>query len=78
MISNTYFSPSDADPECRAAALDVLTLLTKYVEKPQLVKRKVKVMGELDIALDDASIVVRERAQRCKLAWFKQVGLVEV
>lgn len=75
---NTYYSPSDANVQCRAAAIDVLTLLTQYVDKAQLIKRKVRVMGELDIALDDPSNLVRERAQKCKLAWFKQVGLVDI
>jgi DNA repair/transcription protein MET18/MMS19 len=74
---NTYYSPSDATVECRAAAIDVLTLLTKYVPKPELIKRKAKVMAELDIAVDDGSVLVRDRAHRCKWAWFDRVGLVE-
>jgi len=70
---NTYFSPSDSNVQCRAAAIDVLSLLTKHVEANELQKRKSKVIIELDIAVDDMSMVVRDRAQRCKLAWFTLV-----
>ena len=70
---NTYFSPSDSNASARAAAVDVLALLTKHVEVNELLKRKTKVMVELDIAVDDVSMVVRDRAQRCKLSWFNLV-----
>jgi len=70
---NTYFSPSDSNVECRAAAIDVLALLTKHIEINELQKRKSKVINELDIAVDDMSMTVRDRAQRCKLAWFTLV-----
>ncbi|KAH8591990.1 RNAPII transcription regulator C-terminal-domain-containing protein [Bisporella sp. PMI_857] len=70
---NTYFSPSDSNAACRAAAVDILALLTKHVDINALLKRKSKVMVELDGAVDDVSNVVRERAQRCKLAWFNLI-----
>jgi len=70
---NTYFSPSDSNVQCRAAAIDVLSLLTKHIEVNELQKRKSKVINELDIAVDDMSMTVRDRAQRCKLAWFTLV-----
>lgn len=67
---NTYYSPSDANVECRAAAIDVLALLVEHVGKTQVLKRKARVLSELDVAVDDCSVVVRERAVRCRLAWF--------
>ncbi|KAG9244196.1 Dos2-interacting transcription regulator of RNA-Pol-II-domain-containing protein [Calycina marina] len=67
---NTYFSPSDSNVQCRSAAIDVLALLTKHIEGNELMRRKSKVIIELNIAVDDMSTVVRDGAQRCKLAWF--------
>ena len=67
---NTYYSPSDANVEARSAALEVLGLLTKYVDSAELVKRKAKVEKELEVAVDDISSVVRRKAMACKLKWF--------
>lgn len=67
---NTYYSPSDASAACRVAAVDVLALLPRYVDNADLIKRKTKIMAELDIALNDVSMDVRLRAQKCKMAYF--------
>jgi DNA repair/transcription protein MET18/MMS19 len=67
---NTYYSPSDASAACRVAAIDVLARLPRYVDNADLIKRKTKIMAELDIALNDVSMDVRIRAQKCKMAYF--------
>ena len=71
---NTYYSPSDASAACRVAAVDVLALLPKYVDNADLLKRKTKIMAELDTALNDVSMEVRLRAQKCKMAYFNLEG----
>ena len=73
---NTPDSPSDASVEGRCLALDVLAALTKYVNQTLLVKRKHNVLSELDIAVDDCSREVRDKAVHCRMAWF-QLGLPE-
>jgi len=70
---NTLDSPSDSSVRCRAAALDVLALLVQHVSPAMLVRRKFKLMSELDVALDDCSSTVRSRADKCKMAWFNLV-----
>lgn len=67
---NTDKSPSNASVNCRATALDVLALLVMHVEKRDLLKRKAKIMVELDIASNDRSRIVRQSAERCKMRWF--------
>jgi DNA repair/transcription protein MET18/MMS19 len=67
---NTYFSPSDANAACRVAALEVLGLLPKYIDSTALLQRKSKVMSELDTALNDVSVEVRQKAQKCKMGYF--------
>jgi DNA repair/transcription protein MET18/MMS19 len=67
---NTYYSPSDANVETRSAAIEVLGLLTKYIDTAELLKRKAKVIKELEVAVDDISSVVRQKATACKLKWF--------
>ena len=71
---NTYYSPSDANAACRVAAVDVLGLLPKYVDNAELLKRKSKIMTELDTALNDVDVEVRTRAQKCKMAYFNLDG----
>lgn len=71
---NTYYSPSDANAACRVAAVDVLALLPRYVDGADLLKRKSKIMTELDTALNDVSMEVRLRAQKCKMAYFNLDG----
>lgn len=66
---NTYFSPSDSRISTRAAALSLLSLLTKKIDKQQLLKRKAHVLSELSSVLDDSSILVRIKAVDCKLFW---------
>lgn len=68
--NNGYYTPSDSRPDTRSAALDVLSLLTKHVDAKDLLKTKARVMSELDIAVDDCSLIVREKAVDCKLKWF--------
>ena len=68
--NNADRSASDASPSCRAAALDVLALLVMHVGKRDLLKRKAKIMVELDIASNDRSRIVRQSAERCKMRWF--------
>lgn len=70
---NTYDSPSDSSVRCRAAALDVLALLVQHIPPPLLIRRKAKLMSELNVALDDCSYTVRNRADKCKMAWFNLV-----
>lgn len=67
---NTYYSPSDANAACRVAALEVLALLPKHVDSTALLKRKSKVMSELNTALNDVSMEVRLKAQKCKMGYF--------
>lgn len=67
---NTYYSPSDANAACRVAALDVLSLLPRYVGSTAMLKRKSKIMSELDTALNDVSMEVRLKAQKCKMEYF--------
>lgn len=67
---NTLVSPSDSNVSCRAAALDVLALLVRHISPAVLTRRKAKLMFELDVALDDCSSTVRNRADQCKMAWF--------
>ncbi|KAH6670613.1 Dos2-interacting transcription regulator of RNA-Pol-II-domain-containing protein [Halenospora varia] len=52
---NTYDSPSDSSIKCRVLALEVLRLLAEHVKPALLVNRKFKVVGEIDVALDDCS-----------------------
>lgn len=70
---NTYDSPSDSSVRSRAAALDVLAMLVQHISPAVLVRRKFKLMSELDVALDDCSSTVRSRADKCKMAWFNLV-----
>jgi DNA repair/transcription protein MET18/MMS19 len=70
---NTFNSPSDASVKCRVAALEVLALLVSHVEKRILLRRKAKIMAELDIALNDCSRKVRTAAERTKMHWFNLV-----
>ena len=70
---NTYDSPSDASVKCRAAALEVLALLVTHMERGVLIRRKAKIMSELDVALDDCSRTVRSAAERTKMRWFNLV-----
>jgi DNA repair/transcription protein MET18/MMS19 len=70
---NTYDSPSDASVKCRAAALEVLALLVSHIERRELLRRKAKIMVELDVALDDCSRTVRSAAERTKMRWFNLV-----
>jgi DNA repair/transcription protein MET18/MMS19 len=70
---NTYDSPSDASVKCRVAALEVLGLLVKHGERRELLRRKAKLMVELDVALDDCSRNVRSAAERTKMRWFNLV-----
>lgn len=70
---NTYDSPSDASVKCRTAALDVLALLVSHMERRVLLRRKAKIMVELDVALDDCSRTVRSAAERTKMRWFNLV-----
>ena len=70
---NTYDSPSDASVKCRVAALEVLALLVSHLERGMLLKRKAKIMIELDISLDDCSRSVRSAAERTKMNWFNLV-----
>lgn len=71
---NTYYSPSDANAACRVSAVDVLYQLPKYVDNSELLKRKSRIMTELDNALSDVSIDVRIKAQKCKMAYFNLEG----
>lgn len=71
---NTYYSPSDASAGCRVAAVEVLALLPRHVDNAELLKRKTKIMAELDTALNDVSMEVRLRAQKCKMAYFNLEG----
>jgi DNA repair/transcription protein MET18/MMS19 len=70
---NTLDSPSDASVKCRAAALEVLTLMVSHIEKRLLLKRKLKVLLELDVALDDCSRTVRQAAEKAKMKWFNLI-----
>jgi DNA repair/transcription protein MET18/MMS19 len=70
---NTYDSPSDASVKCRVAALEVLALLVSHMERGALLKRKAKIMAELDAALDDCSRTVRSAAERTKMRYFNLV-----
>lgn len=67
---NTYDSPSDATVEGRSKALDVLAMIPLLVENSVLVKRRLLLLKELDVALDDCSREVRMRADRCKMVWY--------
>jgi DNA repair/transcription protein MET18/MMS19 len=67
---NTYESPSDASVKCRAAALKVLSLLVSHMERRVVLRRKAKIMVELDVALDDCSRTIRSAAERTKMRWF--------
>jgi DNA repair/transcription protein MET18/MMS19 len=70
---NTYYSPSDANVASRAAALEVLALLPRHIDKVAMLKRKNKVISELDTALADVSMEVRIQAQKCKMWYFNLV-----
>ncbi|KAG0647898.1 MMS19 nucleotide excision repair [Hyphodiscus hymeniophilus] len=70
---NTYDSPSDASVKCRAAALEVLALLVGHLDRGALLRRKAKMMIELDVALDDCSRTVRSAAEHTKMRWFNLV-----
>lgn len=67
---NTYDSPSDSSVKCRVLALEVLRLLAEHVKPALLTGRKFKVVGELDVALDDCSREVRHKAEVAKMIWF--------
>jgi DNA repair/transcription protein MET18/MMS19 len=67
---NTLDSPSDSSVRCRAMALEVLGSLTMHIRPALLLRRKFKLMAELDVALDDCSREVRQKAERCKMLWF--------
>lgn len=64
----------NASVRCRAMALEVLTLLVKHVDAGKLVSRKFKVVGEIDVALDDMRREVRHKAEVCKMVWFNLKG----
>jgi len=66
---NTYDSPSDSSVSCRALALEVLGRLTEVVDVTELNKRRRKVVGELELAKDDCSRVVRKRAEQARCRW---------
>jgi DNA repair/transcription protein MET18/MMS19 len=66
---NTYDSPSDASVRCRAKALDVLARLTENLPTAVLLKRRARLIPELDLALDDCSRDVRVKAQQTKMKW---------
>lgn len=71
---NTYYSPSDANAACRVAALDVLGLLPKHIDSTAMLQRKSKIMSELNTALNDVSMEVRQKAQKCKMGYFNLEG----
>ncbi|KAM3077509.1 hypothetical protein ACMFMG_006848 [Clarireedia jacksonii] len=71
---NTYDSPSDATVEGRSKALEVLAILPSIVKTELLIKRRNRVMSELDVALDDCSREVRARADKCKMIWFNLIS----
>ncbi|PQE11593.1 dna repair transcription protein [Rutstroemia sp. NJR-2017a WRK4] len=72
---NTYDCPSDATVEGRCKALEVLAILPSIVRTELLIKRRNRVMKELDVALDDCSREVRARADKSKMIWFNLVTI---
>ncbi|KAG9235032.1 Dos2-interacting transcription regulator of RNA-Pol-II-domain-containing protein [Amylocarpus encephaloides] len=67
---NIHDSPSDSSARCRVMALEVLSRLVKFVDSEKLNQRKFRLIAEIDIALDDCSRDVRQKAAACKISWF--------
>jgi len=65
---NTLDAPSDSDVVSRGLALDVLANIVKTQPHAEVLKEKTHLAMELNIALDDPSRSVRERAQHCNTA----------
>lgn len=67
---NTMAEPSDASINCRGKALLCLAALATYISPTVILKRKPRVIHELDVAVNDVSRSVRSAAERTKLVWF--------
>jgi len=65
---NSLDSPSDSNASCRVLALEALRSIITTLPVPLVLKEKRHLEAELDLALDDISRNVREKAQNCKTA----------
>lgn len=68
---NTMAEPSDASPACRKMALECIRLLATHLPPVVAMKRKPRIMRELEIASNDVSRTVRSAADRARIFWFQ-------
>ncbi|RDW60226.1 hypothetical protein BP5796_11832 [Coleophoma crateriformis] len=69
-VHNTMAEPSDASPPCRKMALECIRLLAVHSRPVVALKRKPRIMRELEVASNDVSRTVRAAADRARIFWF--------